>query len=215
MRHQFDRELETLNNQIIQMGALCEHVITKAVKVVQGHDGTAAQEALAEDADIDRMERDIERQCLSLLLSQQPVAKDLRMISSALKMITDMERIGDQATDISEIAMQSDLSRTARQTHIEAMGKAVTGMVRGAVDAYVRRDAALAVATAAQDDVVDAQFTAIQQELIALIEEKAIDGAMALDVLMVAKYLERIGDHACNIAEWVRFAVTGKHEKLG
>lgn len=215
MRHQFDRELETLNNQIIQMGALCEHVIAKAVKVVQGHDGTAAQEAVAEDADIDRMERDIERQCLSLLLSQQPVAKDLRMISSALKMITDMERIGDQATDISEIAMQSDLSRTTRQTHIEAMGKAVTGMVRGAVDAYVRRDAALAVATAAQDDVVDAQFTAIQQELIALIEEKAIDGAMALDVLMVAKYLERIGDHACNIAEWVRFAVTGKHEKLG
>lgn len=215
MRNRFDRELEKLSDNMIQMGALCENAIAGAIRVVRYHDATIAEETAEIDVEIDQMERDIERQCMRLLLSQQPVARDLRIISSALKMITDMERIGDQATDISEISMQRDLSQTSHQTHIDAMGKMVAAMVRGAVDAYVHRDADLAVATAEQDDRVDAQFDEIQAALIKLIEDKEIDGATALDVLMIAKYLERIGDHACNIAEWVRFAVTGKHEKLG
>lgn len=215
MRNRFDRELERLNDNMIQMGALCENAIAKAVRAFRYHDEAIAEEAMEEDSEIDQMERDIERQCMRLLLSQQPVARDLRVISAALKMITDMERIGDQATDISEISEMRDFSKATHQTNIGEMSKVVIDMVTGAVDAYVKRNKDIAIAIAKKDDIVDAQFHAIQQELISLIEQKKIDGEMALDLLMVAKYLERIGDHACNIAEWVVFAITGKHEKLG
>ena len=211
MRTRFDEQLALLNKELIEMGALCEEVIAVASRALTQGDVALAEKVAPLDGQIDEKERTIETLCLRLLLQQQPVAKDLRQISAALKMITDMERIGDQAEDIAEIVTFLD-GRTAENDELlREMARATIGMVTGSVDAYVKRDLALAERVIAEDDVVDDFFDKVKHELIGKIAQDPSDGEYALDLLMIAKYFERIGDHAVNIAEWVIFSVTGEH----
>ena len=215
MRTRFDEQLALLNKELIEMGALCEEVIAVASRALTQGDTALAEKVAPLDGQIDEKERTIETLCLRLLLQQQPVAKDLRQISAALKMITDMERIGDQAEDIAEIVSFLD-GRTAENDELlREMARATIGMVTGSVDAYVERDLALAERVIAEDDVVDDFFDKVKHELIGKIARDPSDGEYALDLLMIAKYFERIGDHAVNIAEWVIFSVTGEHNKEG
>ena len=213
MRNRFDRELDSLNNELIEMGALVENAIENATQALINRDGERARAAIQYDMPVDEKDKDIERRCLRLLLQQQPVATDLRLISTALKMITDMERIGDQAADISEITLrllnEQDLKHLE---HIQQMAQATIRMVRESIDAFVNRDLALAQAVEDYDDVVDDLFTHVKNDLIELIRVDANYGEQAVDLLMIAKYFERIGDHATNIAEWVEFSLTGKHK---
>jgi phosphate transport system protein len=211
MRNRFDEQLELLKTQMIQMGAMCEGAIANATKALIDGDIELAKKAIAADEDIDQKERDIEGLCLKLLLQQQPVARDLRQISSALKMITDMERIGDQAADISEITMLANIKAVDNTNHIVDMAKATIKMVTDSIDAYVRQDLELAGAVIDYDDVVDNLFNEVKNDMIRLISEDAENGEFAIDLMMIAKYFERIGDHATNIAEWVEFSITGKH----
>lgn len=213
MRNRFDKELVRLNDSMIEMGSLCEAAIDKALKALAANDTDLAKEAMADDANIDEMERDIEQQCYVMLLSQQPVAKDLRNVSAALKMITDMERIGDQATDIAEIAVTADLTAEFHNLELDTMAKVASKMVNAAVDAYVQKDLDTVHSVYKQDDIVDQLFDKISAHIIHRIENKEIEGAKAVEVLMIAKYLERIGDHAVNIGEWVEFSITGEHPK--
>ena len=213
MRSRFDEQLSQLNRELIEMGALCEEAIAVAAKALSEQDAELAKRVTPIDAEIDRKERTIESLCLKLLLQQQPVAGDLRQISAALKMITDMERIGDQAGDIAEIITYLRPGDAVGQSHISEMAKAAIGMVTDSVDAYVRRDTALAEKVIADDDIVDSFFAQVKQELISLISREPGSGEYALDLLMIAKYFERIGDHATNIAEWVVFSVTGEHKE--
>ncbi|HAN22080.1 MAG: phosphate transport system regulatory protein PhoU [Clostridiales bacterium GWF2_36_10] len=213
MRNKFDLQLEELNNDLISMGALCETAIANAVKALNNNDMILAEKAIITEKEIDQKEKDIETLCLKLLLQQQPVAKDLRLISSALKMITDMERIGDQAADIAEIVTFIDLSESKNNVHISDMAEATRKMVTESIDAFVKRDLGLAHSVIGYDDVVDNLFTTIKKDLIELIASDIKYGEQALDILMIAKYLERIGDHAVNIAEWVVFAITGTHKE--
>lgn len=212
MRSKFDAQLALLNTQLIQMGALCEAVIANATKALLEGDRELAQKTVEADEEIDQKEREIEGLCLKLLLQQQPVARDLRQISSALKMITDMERIGDQAGDISEITLLANIKRaTAETKHITAMAQATIKMVTDSIEAFVRQDLELARAVIAYDDVVDDLFNAVKSDMISLIRVDADNGEFAIDLMLIAKYFERIGDHATNIAEWVEFAITGRH----
>ncbi len=212
MRTTFDQQLDKLKEELTKMGALCEQGITAAIAGLMTGDGEKAREAIAIDAEIDRMEREIEDDCLRLLLRQQPVARDLRQISAALKMITDMERIGDQTTDISEIVLQLiGTGYTERLEHLGEMAKATAKMVTGSVDAFVQQDLALAKRVVEYDDVVDDLFCQSRANLIEDIRRDSDCGEEAIDFLMVAKYFERIGDHATNIAEWVAFSITGRH----
>lgn len=214
MRVRFEEQLTQLNAQLIDMGSLIEYAIENSICAMVERDDELATKIVAFDREIDRKERDIEQMCIKLLLQQQPVARDLRLISAALKMITDMERIGDQAADISEIVPYiSDKPYIKQLEHIPLMGKKTIKMVKDAVDAFVRRDLALANHVIESDDAVDKLFTTVKDELIELISQNSANGAQALDLLMVAKYLERIGDHATNLAEWVEFSVTGKHRR--
>lgn len=211
MRNRFDTQLMELNNSLIAMGALCENAIASAVKSLLTGDRKLAAAAIRIDQEIDHKERELEAMCLKLLLQQQPVAGDLRLISSVLKMITDIERIGDQASDIAEIvAYLPDAGGHNR--HIDEMAKATIKMVTDALDAFVRRDLSLAWSVIEYDDVVDGLFSQCKQDLIAEAAANPSDGERVLDVLMIAKYLERIGDHATNIAEWVEFSITGTHK---
>jgi phosphate transport system protein len=193
------------------MGALCEDAIACAVKALLNSDMKLAKSAMNKEKEIDQKERDIETLCMKLLLQQQPVAKDLRLISSALKMITDMERIGDQAADIAEVVTFIDLSESISSVHISDMAVAVIHMVTQSIDAFVKRDLKLANDVIAYDDVVDGLFMKTKKDLIDLIASDIKNGEKALDILMIAKYLERIGDHAALIAEWVVFSITGTH----
>lgn len=212
MRSKFDAQLALLNTQLIQMGALCEAAIANATKALLEGDRELAQKTVETDEEIDQKEREIEGLCLKLLLQQQPVARDLRQISSALKMITDMERIGDQAGDISEITLLANIKRaTAETKHITAMAQATIKMVTDSIEAFVRQDLELARAVIAYDDVVDDLFNAVKSDMISLIRVDADNGEFAIDLMLIAKYFERIGDHATNIAEWVEFAITGRH----
>ena len=211
MRSQFDEQLQNLNNSLIEMGALCEEAIALTSKALTLGDTALAGKVTKLDSEIDRMERDIENACLKLLLHQQPVAKDLRLISAALKMITDMERIGDQAEDIAEIVCRLNGRTAQRDDLLREMAKAVIAMVTESIDAFVKHDLALAQKVVGDDNTVDRYFDNIKQELIGCIAQNPADGEYALDLLMIAKYLERIGDHAVNLAEWVIFAVTGEH----
>ena len=211
MRNKFDEQLELLKKQMIQMGALCEGAIANATKALIDGDIELAKKAIAADEEIDQKEREIESLCLKLLLQQQPVARDLRQISSALKMITDMERIGDQAADISEITMLANIKAADNTNHIVDMAKATIKMVTDSIDAYVRQDLDLAKAVIDYDDVVDNLFNDVKADMIRLINEDTNNGEFAIDLMMIAKYFERIGDHATNIAEWVVFSITGKH----
>ena len=213
MRTRFDTELDNLNSDMIAMGALCENAISEAMKSLFTADKTAAQRTIQEDREIDRKEKDIEALCLRLLLQQQPVARDLRVISSALKMITDMERIGDQAADIAELIRHMHLTPVSRQNkHLSKMADAAKKMVTESIDAFVKKDAALATKVLADDDLVDSLFLKLRHDIIEMIAADPGCGEEAVDVLMIAKYLERIGDHATNIAEWVLFSITGTHE---
>lgn len=211
MRSHFDEQLAQLNRELTEMGALCEEVIALAAKALLEGDNKLAAMVAPLDSEIDQKERDIESLCLKLLLQQQPVARDLRQISAALKMITDMERIGDQAEDIAEIVTYME-SECDDSTLLREMAKATIKMVTESVDAYVRRDTELAAIVIAEDDIVDDYFNQVKKELIAEISKNPISGEQTLDLLMVAKYFERIGDHAVNIAEWVIFSVTGIHK---
>ena len=217
VRSHFDAQLEQLNVELIKMGALCEEAITASVSALMKYDRTVVQMVFEKDNEIDHMERDIETFCMRLLLQQQPVAKDLRLISAALKMITDMERIGDHAADISEMTiLMSDATYERSAINIdlvESMAKETTDMVIKCVDAFVNKDLELARTVIAQDDVVDDLFADFKQQLIKKINENVKNGEQATDMLMVAKYFERIGDHATNIAEWVIYSITGEHEK--
>ena len=213
MRSRFDEQLALLNKELIEMGALCEQVIALAAQSLTEGDTALAARVSPLDEEIDRKEREIESLCLKLLLQQQPVARDLRQISAALKMITDMERIGDQAEDIAEIVAFLGGRGTEDSELLRDMARSTIRMVSGSVDAYVKRDVPLAEKVIAEDDVVDDYFARVKKALISRIAADPTDGEFALDVLMIAKYFERIGDHAVNIAEWVIFSVTGEHKE--
>lgn len=216
MRNRFDRQLLELNNELIQMGSLIERAIEMGISALVRQDVEKAKKAIAFDAEIDAQEKTIEALCMKLLLQQQPVARDLRLISAALKMITDMERIGDHAGDISEMTILMAGSEYVRSEInielVESMAKETTDMVIKSVDAFVNKDLELARSVIAQDDVVDDLFAEFKQKLIEKINENVKNGEQATDMLMVAKYFERIGDHATNIAEWVIYSITGEHE---
>ena len=211
MRSHFDEQLAQLSRELTEMGALCEEVIALSAKALTDGDKALAARVAPLDAEIDQKERDIESLCLKLLLQQQPVARDLRQISAALKMITDMERIGDQAEDIVEIITYMDCE-CANSALLREMAKDTIKMVTESVDAYVRQDLSLAQAVIEYDDVVDEAFCRVKGTLISMIAQNTADGEYALDLLMIAKYFERIGDHAVNIAEWVEFSVPGEHK---
>lgn len=211
MRSKFDEQLKLLNTELIAMGGLCETAIANAAKALMTGDPKIAKNAISIDAEIDEKEREIESLCLKLLLQQQPVARDLRQISSALKMITDMERLGDQAADISEIVTLENIKASESTVHIGDMARATIKMVNDSIEAFVRRDLALAHSVTAYDDVVDSLFNEVKQEIIEMIHRDRENGEHAIDLLMIAKYFERIGDHATNIAEWVEFSITGVH----
>lgn len=213
MRNRFDRQLEQLNNELINMGSLIEQAIEMAITALMKQDVEKAREIMEFDQEIDDKEREIENLCLKLLLQQQPVARDLRQISAALKMITDMERIGDHAADISEMTiLMADHPYMSNIDHLQTMAKETMVMLVKSIEAYVEKDMKKAKEVIANDDVIDDLFSAIKKELIVSIHENTDNGEQASDLLMVAKYLERIGDHATNIAEWVIFSITGKHK---
>lgn len=211
MSNKFDEQLDLLKTQMIQMGALCEEAIASATKALINGDMELAKKVITKDEDIDHKEKEIESICLKLLLQFQPVARDLRQISSALKIITDMERIGDQAADISEIIRLANIKSANNISHIANMAKATIKMVTDSIDAYVQQDLKLAKAVIDYDDVVDNLFNDVKADMIRLINEDTENGEFAIDLIMISKYFERIGDHATNIAEWVVFSITGKH----
>ena len=214
MRNRFDEQLFELNRELIEMGAMCEEAIAAAAKALSTGDLALAAKVRANGSAIDQMERDIEGRCIKLLLHQQPVARDLRQISAALKMITDMERIGDQAEDIAEIITFLDGRTMEGVELIEEMARETIKMVTESVDAFVKKDVALAESVLEHDNVVDDYFSRMKCDIIKLIAENAVDGEFALDLLMISKYFERIGDHATNIAEWVIYSVTGAHKEV-
>ena len=213
MRNRFERQLLELNNELTQMGSMIEHAIEMGISALVRQDVEKAKKAIAYDEEIDEQEKTVESLCMKLLLQQQPVAKDLRLISAALKMITDMERIGDQASDIAEIIITEDKSEAQDIPMIIKMSEAASKMVRDSVNAYVEKDLDLARKVMENDDVVDELFEEVKTTLINFIaENKGLQGVEAIDLIMVAKYLERIADHATNIAEWVEFSITGIHK---
>lgn len=213
MRSRFDQQLMQLNEMLVETGELCEQAISQTMVALSSSSDEIAREVIRADAHIDQMERDIEHLCLKLLLQQQPVAGDLRQVSAALKMITDMERIGDQAADIAEIVKSTDMSLVRGFPKIPQMAAKTAEMVHDAVRSFVDRDLALATATQAADDAVDRMFAEVATEMIDfIVHADAADAQKAIDVIMIAKYLERIGDHATNIAEWVDFSITGVHD---
>ena len=213
MRNRFDVELEKLNTELIEMGSMIETAIASSITALIERDLQSAEKAIEYDNEIDDMERQIERHCLKLLLQQQPVATDLRTISTALKIITDMERIGDQAADISELVTRlAGEKELVKIKDLKKMAEATIQMVTQSIDAFVARDLKLSQSVIDFDDVVDNHFNRVKAELIELIQENKQYGEQFVDLLMIAKYFERIGDHAVNIAEWVVFSITGQHK---
>ncbi len=213
MRNKFDQQLEMLHVELIKMGALCEDAVSSAIEALEKNDIVSADSALDTDAEIDQKERDIERMCMKLLLQQQPVATDLRIVSAALKMITDMERVGDQASDIAEISRYIIESGMSINDDIRKMAKEAIKMVTDSVDSFVKKDLELARKVIAYDDVVDEWFAKLKSVVIEMIAKDSTNGEYYIDIIMIAKYLERIGDHATNIAEWVEYSITGVRSK--
>ena len=212
MRFRFDEQLEKLHHELIAMGSLCEAAIAQSAKALLEGNAALAEGVAEIKEQINHKEREIESLCLKLLLQQQPVARDLRAVSAALKMITDMERIGDQSADIAEIVSMANVSALGEMIYIHDMAVAVIQMVTESIDAFVKEDVVLAEAVVAHDDVVDGYFDRIKQTLIRRFSQPETDGEAAVDLLMIAKYFERIGDHAVNIAQWVLFSITGSRE---
>jgi phosphate transport system protein len=216
MRAHFEEQLGMLNHELVEMGALCVTGIEACTRAVMDSSAEQREEAVAIERDIDQKERLIESLCIRLLLQQQPVARDLRLISAAMKMISDMERIGDQAADISEISQYITNNADFKSAlHIGEMARATIEMVTDAVSSFVNKDIALARSVMDYDDIVDDLFMQIKDELIRSISGGDTRGELFLDILMIAKYYERIGDHAVNVAEWVEYSITGSHPKLG
>ena len=212
MRSRFDQDLDKLNEELVEMGNLVESSIEAAVSALKTKDIELARRVVEGDREVNNKEREIEDLAMKLILRQQPVAGDLRLISTALRMITDMERIGDQAADISEITIfLADQEYLKELVHIPQMGDATISMVRKSIDAFVKKDVELAVEVIKYDDVVDDLFDVVKEELIGYIRESKGSSEQAIDFMMIAKYFERIGDHAQNIAEWVYYAITGDH----
>ena len=214
MRDVFESQLKTLKDDMIEMGSMIEKAIENAIRALNNRDTELARAAIEADSEIDEQEKKIESLCLKLLLHQQPVASDLRMVSSALKMVTDMERIGDHAADISEITIY--LAKNDKNVNLKVlheMAKETTVMLVGSIDAYVNKDLDRAQEVLEHDDIVDSLFLEAKKEVIQLIRKEEDHGEEAADLLMIAKYFERIGDHAVNISEWVVFSITGKHDK--
>ena len=212
MRDFFQEQLNELNREMVQMGSDCEEIIALASESLTDWNENLAKKVSVIGSRIDEGYRSVENICLKLLLRQQPVAKDLRIISAAMKMITDMERIGDQAEDIVEIVPHMNAHADEKFPKIREMEKAAQAMVTEAVDAYVKQDLEMAYTVMKHDDVVDDYFNRVKTGIIGIIAENPNDGEYALDLLMIAKYFERIGDHCTNIAEWVEFSVTGQHK---
>lgn len=213
MRNKFDMQLEYLSARLIEMGSLCEKAIVNATEALKNGDKNLAKLVIQGDEEIDQMEKEIEGLCLKLLLQQQPVARDLRQISAALKMITDMERIGDQASDIAEIIVSVELSETGEIDDISKMAESTSQMVHDSILAYVNKDLTMARDVMCADDEVDWLFDCVKKRLVKIIaKEHGNQGEEAIDIMMITKYLERIGDHATNIAEWVEFSITGVHK---
>ena len=212
MRDFFQEQLNELNRELTRMGAACEEIIALASHALTDWDEELVRKVSTIGSQIDESERTIESICLKLLLRQQPVARDLRVISAAMKMITDMERIGDQAEDIVDLVPQMERRADEKYPKIREMAKAAQQMVTEAVDAYVKQDLELAYAVMKHDDIVDDYFDRVKKGIIGIIAENPNEGEYALDLLMIAKYFERIGDHCTNIAEWVEFSVTGTHK---
>lgn len=211
MRERYGKQLALLHREMIEMGNMCEEAISLALYALDQNLPEQLERVFQVDAGIDKQERDIESLCLKLLLQQQPVARDLRQISAALKMITDMERIGDQTADIAEIMISSKTDQPWGTKQIDEMADAVAKMVDNSVAAYVNKDLELARRVMDADDAVDEMFETIRAQVIDAIADGK-EGGRVIDVMMVTKYLERIGDHATNIAEWVEFSITGVHK---
>ena len=207
MRNLFDKQLSHLNAELITMGALCEDAISAAAEYLLENDSSLKETVFEADRQIDQKERDIENLCMKLLLQQQPVARDLRTVSSALKKISDMERIGDQASDIAEMVCFVNSACLTGKVHIADMAKATIKMVTQSVDSFVKSDADLARSAIALDDTVDNLFLKVKGELIESVREGQSDAEALIDLLMIAKYFERIGDHAENIAQWVIYSL--------
>ncbi|MDD3745176.1 MAG: phosphate signaling complex protein PhoU [Anaerostipes sp.] len=212
MRNRFDRQLDRLNVEMIGLGALCEEMITDAGKVVSTKDKETIESMIAIEEEINQKEREIESLCMKLLLQQQPVARDLRLISAALKMVSDMERIGDQGGDIAGIVQQRSVVKVIADTHIANMARATIKMVTKSVDSFVKKDLEAARKVLDMDDEVDDLFEKVKKEVIQLIHEDPKKGEECVAIVMIAKYFERIGDHANNIAEWVEYSITGEYK---
>lgn len=210
MRNNFDKLLSQLNEELIEMGKLIENAISNAVNSLVKNTEEYSNTAAEIEKDVDQKEKEIETLCLKILLQQHPVAKDLRVVSSALKMITDMERIGDQAEDIAEISLT--MKNKKEYLNINKMADATTKMVADSIGAFVNKDANLALSVINSDDYVDNLFGIVKTEATRLIRQNPPDGEEIIDIIMIAKYFERIGDHATNIAEWVYFSITGEHK---
>lgn len=211
-RTRFDEQLEELHVELIKMGSLCEEAISLSAQALEKNEEKTKERVFALETEIDQMEREVETRCMRLLLHQQPVARDLRAISAALKMISDMERIGDQAADIVELVPYIAKSEYKNKVDIAKMAKETVSMVTDSVEAFVKKDLQLAAQVIEHDDIVDEMFAEIKKKLMELVRNQDVDAEPALDLLMAAKYFERIGDHAVNVAEWVEYSVTGIHK---
>lgn len=212
-RNEFDRELEDLHLEMIRMGGLIEEAIDRSITALEKRDRELAETVIENDRKIDDLDHAIEARCLSLLLRQQPVATDLRAISTALKMVTDMERIGDHAADIADLSLRFDDSPFIKTLeHIPLMARIASSMVKDSINAFVKNDAEFAGQIIQRDDEVDKLFETVKQEIISILAHSTESVDQAVDFLMIAKYLERIGDHAVNICGWVIFSVTGRHK---
>ena len=209
MRDKYQEELEKLNANILKMGKMIEIAIESTVIALMGRDIQAASTVSENDEAIDNMEREIEALCMKLLLQQQPVATDLRVITAALKMVTDMERIGDHAADIAELVLQIPDCKYNKMDTITEISTQIIKMIHDSVNSFIQRNYDKAQIVIAQDDIVDNLYHEIKSDLIQKIK-KTDDGEQILDYLLIARYFERIGDHATNIAKWVVFAITGK-----
>ena len=215
MRTRYEEQLAEMNTLLLKMGAYVENAVEMAVKALVELDKELAQKTIQYDNEIDKLEKEIEHICLGLILHQQPISGDLRKVSAILKMITDIERIGDHAEDISEITLLlADSAYITRLEHIPQMAEAAMKMVKDSLDAFVKKDEALARAVIDADDKVDNLFLEVKDDLLSLINENTENGRQAMNLQMVAKYFERIGDHAVNIAEWVIFSITGQHKNI-
>lgn len=213
MRTRFDEQLRQLNIELIRMGSLCEEAISISAKVLEGDSKAPVERVFSLEHEIDQLEHDIETRCMRMLLQQQPVAKDLRVISAALKMISDMERIGDQAADIAELTgYVADTIQQQNRLHITKMARAAVGIVTESIEAFVQGDLQLVQKVIRDDDAVDELFLRVRQELVQALKDESGKPNAILDLLMIAKYFERIGDHAVNVAEWVEYSITGVHK---